>query len=420
MNSIGRLDLICVKIILQYLCIWRVGGCLWREFMTLDLLFARVLIADADLSRVTPLRYALQEAGYVVRRVGTLEALERSLRQEPPDVLLLAEALPDADGYMLVRRIKRSGEFAFVPIIMLLAEGDEASIAQAVDAGADEVLTSPVSLGTLFLRVRAMVRFKRINDERRALNETLEQKVQERTRQLEEAQMRLRHAEKLSALGRLAATIAHEINNPLSGILTYLYLMKSELGVDDPMREDLSLLEREVNRIADLVKRLRSFSKPVQHERKPIVLIDVLNDVLLLVAKELEKAKITVDVQSDADLPPVQASAGEMHEVFMNLILNARDAMPQGGNLHITLKRRDPWVEICVADTGTGIPETVRDRIFEPFFTTKGEHGTGLGLSICYRIVQEHGGDMYVESQEGAGTTFHIFLPQPEPASVGA
>ncbi len=115
--------------------------------MTLDLLFARVLIADADLSRVTPLRYALQEAGYVVRRVGTLEALERSLRQDAPRCLLLAEALPDADGYMLVRRIKRSGEFAFVPIIMLLAEGDEASIAQAVDAGADEVLTSPVSLG---------------------------------------------------------------------------------------------------------------------------------------------------------------------------------------------------------------------------------------------------------------------------------
>lgn len=379
--------------------------------MSLDLLFAQILIADADVARITPMRYALQEAGYIVRRVGTQVQLEQALRNTPPDVLLIAESLPDTDSFALIRHIKRSGEYPFIPIIMLSPSADEDCIAQAVNAGADEVLTWPLSLATLLLRVRAMARFKRVNDELRALNETLEQKVLERTRQLEEAQSRLRHAEKLSALGRLAATIVHEINNPLSGILTYLYLLKSELGLDDSMREDLSLLEREVNRIAELVKRLRSFSKPAQHERKPVVLEDILKDVLLLLKKDLEGHKINLTVEAAPDLPPVLASAGELHEVFLNLIINARDAMPQGGDLSITLQRRASWAVITITDTGTGIPPAIRERIFEPFFTTKGEQGTGLGLSISYRIIQEHGGDMEVESQEGKGTTFRIFLP---------
>lgn len=379
--------------------------------MSLDLLFAHVLIADADVARITPMRYALQEAGYIVRRVGNRAQLEQALRNTPPDVLLIAESLPDTDSFDFIRHVKRSGEYPFIPIIMLSPSADEQGIAQAVSAGADEVLTWPLSLATLLLRVRAMARFKRVNDELRILNETLEQKVLERTRQLEEAQSRLRHAEKLSALGRLAATIAHEINNPLSGILTYLYLLKSELGAEDPMYEDLSLLEREVNRIADLVKRLRTFSKPVQHERKPVRLEEVLQDVFLLLHKDLEGRKINLTLDLAPDLPPIMASAGELHEVFLNLIINARDAMPQGGDLTITLQRRDAWVVIAITDTGTGIPQAVRERIFEPFFTTKGEQGTGLGLSISYRIVQEHGGDMEVETQEGKGTTFRIYLP---------
>ncbi len=387
--------------------------------MSLELLFARVLIADEDIQRVTPIRYVLQEAGYLVQRVGSVEDLFRALRENPPDVLLLADAFPGADSYDLVRRLKREAGFSFIPIVMLSKEGDEERVAQAVNAGADEVLPFPLSPATLLLRVRAMIRLKRVNDELRALNSTLEQKVQERTRQLEEAQERLRHAEKLSALGRLAATIGHEINNPLSSILTYFYLIKSELEQDSPLREDLSLLEREINRIAELVKRLRSFSSPVQHERKMVAVSDIVEDVLRLVGKDLESHKIVFTVERPETLPMVQASPGELYEVFMNLIINARDAMPEGGQLRITLAHHDAWIEVAVADTGIGIPEELRERIFEPFFTTKGEQGTGLGLSIAYRIVQEHGGDIYVESQVGKGTTFHIYLPAAQSEPVG-
>ncbi len=104
----------------------------------------------------------------------------------------------------------------------------------------------------------------------------------------------------------------------------------------------------------------------------------------------------------------------------MNLIMNARDAMPQGGRLQIAIQPKDSWLEISMADTGQGIPETVRERIFEPFFTTKGEQGTGLGLSIAYRIVQEHGGDLYFESQEGQGTIFYVYLPLNGSENTGA
>ncbi len=391
-----------------------------EDVMSLELLFAQVLIADADVQRVTPIRYALQEAGYLVQRVGRTEDLFRALQDNPPDVLLLAETLPDADGYALVRRIKREGGMAWLPIVMLAADADEERIAQAVNAGADEVLSFPLSLATLLLRVRAMIRLKRTADEVRALNITLEQKVLERTRQLEEAQARLRHAEKLSALGRLASSIVHEINNPLSSLLTYLYLMKSELEQDSPLRQDLSILEREVNRIVGLLNRLRSFSKPVQHERKWVQVTEVLQDVLALVGKDLEHRKINVIVHSAPDLPCILASPGELHEVLMNLIMNARDAMPQGGRLQIAIQPKDSWLEISMADTGQGIPETVRERIFEPFFTTKGEQGTGLGLSIAYRIVQEHGGDLYFESQEGQGTIFYVYLPLNGSENTGA
>jgi len=387
--------------------------------MSLDLLFARVLVADGDVQRVTPMRYTLQEAGYLVQRVGSVAALFRALQENPPDVLFLADTFPDADSYDLVRRLKRGADFPFIPIVLLSNEGDEERIAQAVNAGADEVLLFPLSPATLLLRVRAMIRFKRVNDELRALNLTLEQKVQERTRQLEEAQARLRYAEKLSALGRLAATIAHEINTPISVILTYLYLMKGELEQDSPLREDLSLLEREINRIAELVKRLRSFSKPVQHERKMVSILDVVEDVLRLTGKDLESRRIAVTVEKPETLPLIQASPGELYEVFMNLILNARDAMPEGGQLRITLAQRDAWIEVVIADTGIGIPEELRERIFEPFFTTKGEQGTGLGLAVVYRIIQEHGGDIYVESQADKGATFRFYLPVVESSATG-
>jgi two-component system NtrC family sensor kinase len=256
-----------------------------------------------------------------------------------------------------------------------------------------------------------MLRLKAITDELSVLNASLEEKVAERTQELEEAHATLRHTEKLSSLGRLAASVAHEINNPLTSLLSYVYLMKYELEEGSSLVKDLSVMERQINAIARLVRRLQDFSKPPRRERHPVQLSEVLEDVLTLLGKELEHQRVEVDYHQDEPLHPVLASPDQMGEVFMNLVLNARDAMPQGGELSLALENQEGVVVFRITDTGVGISPEVLDRLFEPFFTTKGDKGTGLGLAICYRIVEEHGGEMQVESAPGQGATFTIRLP---------
>jgi two-component system NtrC family sensor kinase len=294
----------------------------------------------------------------------------------------------------------------------LASAPDQADIAAALNAGADEFLRKPITNAELLLRVRAMLRLKAAHEALEELNATLEQKVEDRTRELEEAHAALRHNEKLSALGRLAASVAHDINNPLSSILTYLYLLKQDTGPDAQMTEDLTLIERQVNVIANLVKQLRDFSKPTQQQRRAIALQDVIDDVIMLTSKDLEKRNIEVAGHYSPALPDVHAAADQMSEILLNMVVNARDAMPDGGKLTLEAYPEDDSVVLKVTDTGCGMSQETQDRIFEPFFTTKGEEGTGLGLSICYRIIQEHDGQIAVESEVGSGTTFTITLPQ--------
>jgi len=316
------------------------------------------------------------------------------------------------DGYAVTREIRSRRDLAFIPIIMLSEKEDQDAIAAALNAGADEVLVKPVSNPELLLRVRAMLRLKQAIDALADLNATLEQRVVERTRALEEAHARLRHAEKLAALGNLAASVAHDINNPLTGILTYLYLMRQTVPADSAMAQDLELVERQAQVIAQLVKQLQNFARPPRKDKQPVALGTILNDILKLIEHDLRKRKIEVTCECDCRLPPVQAAPDQLSEVFMNLIVNARDAMPDGGTLTILANiETSQTILVQVKDTGTGIAPEILDHLFEPFYTTKGEHGTGLGLAICYRIVTEHGGEIWAESHAGEGTTFFIRLP---------
>lgn len=378
---------------------------------TAQLLFADILIASAEADFARQLRVVLQNAGYTVRLTYSCEALLRALELKLPDLLLLDAALPDVEGATLVRHIKAQNGQIFLPIILLSENAGEANFAAAINAGADEVLNKPISNVELLVRVRSMLRLKASTDELRALNATLEAKVLARTQALEVAHAALRHTEKLSALGRLAASVAHEINNPLAGILTYIYLMKHEIPAELRLSSDLDLIERQVNAIAGLVRQLQYFSKPPQHARKLVDVAQIWTDVLALVRKDLEQRKIGVVLDVSPNLPPVLASADQLGEVFMNLTLNARDAMPEGGQLTIRIAPEGTRLAIRVSDTGVGIPPEVQERLFEPFFTTKGEQGTGLGLAICYRIIEEHAGEIHVESALGVGTTFIIHLP---------
>lgn len=380
--------------------------------MNLGCLFADIFIVESDADLVRSMRVLLQSAGYTVRSVGSGEEAKKIIQASPPDLILLSCSLSDLNSHDMARHLKNNTDLPFIPIIVM-GHPDDSEDATVLDAGADEFISKPIDNTELLTRVRAMLRLKITTDDLAELNATLEQKVEQRTRELEEAHAKLRHNEKLSALGRLAASVAHEVNNPLGSILTHLYLVQEMNSLDPSVRQDLSVIERQVDRIASLVDQLRSFSKPPREEHRPVALTEVVEDVLTLTSKELEKRNIQIISELDDSLPPVLASPDQLEEVFMNLILNSRDAMPEGGTLKLCANALsdEGCVEAQVIDTGLGIHSDVKDRIFEPFFTTKGDEGTGLGLAISHSIIEDHGGEIEVESEVGQGTKFTLQLP---------
>lgn len=252
-----------------------------------------------------------------------------------------------------------------------------------------------------------------------------------------------RQAEKMAAVGTLAAGIAHEINNPI-GIITSrveLMLMEArERGLSARVTKDLQVLEKHAARVARITQGLLSFSRQAPWKLAPVDVNQVVENTLLLVEKQLAKEGITLKKDLASNLPKIQGSQNHLEQVVVNLLTNAREAMPKGGTLRVstaigggsliddpagddpiggrTSISEQPKVEIQVSDTGPGIPSEVFPRIFDPFFTTK-QHGTGLGLSISYGIVQEHGGAIRVESRPGEGSTFIVQLPIPRGLRTG-
>jgi len=246
-------------------------------------------------------------------------------------------------------------------------------------------------------------------------------------REREQAQAQLIHSEKVAALGRLTASIAHEINNPLQAVQGCLALVGEELGGGqrrEKMDRYLDVAGSEIERIAAIVRRMRDFYRPAREGLQPTDLHSVLESVLELTNKQLQHSDVAVErrfQKGAGPLPMIQANADQLKQVFLNLVLNAIDAMPAGGTLRIStaleygnekpgFSEKTRFLRIQFSDTGEGMPAEVLSHLFEPFFTTK-EHGSGLGLSISYRIIQSHGGEITVTSQVGVGTTFTILLP---------
>ena len=237
--------------------------------------------------------------------------------------------------------------------------------------------------------------------------------VSRANRELRDTQEQLIHSEKLAALGRLSADIAHEINNPLSGIKNSLYLLSD--SVSENKKGYLEIAEQEVDRISGIVQKLLDLYRPKKEILAPTNVNVPLDDILEIVKKQFANRSVRIIKDFDQKLPAVMASSEHLKQVFLNLILNAVEAMPEGGDLTIKTYSRpagSPEVIIEFTDTGCGIPEEEIDKIFDPFFTTKkGGKGTGLGLSVSYGIIKRYDGIIEVRSKVGRGTTFNIILP---------
>lgn len=228
---------------------------------------------------------------------------------------------------------------------------------------------------------------------------------------LRRTQRQLIQSEKLAALGQFSASVAHEINNPLGIIKNYLLILSESVKKDDANLSNLGVVKEEVDRIARIVKRLLDFCKPKNGKMFALDLVEILNQTLFLVEKQFSKRNIVIERNLPKDLPKVKGFDDEIKQVFLNLLMNSKDFMDQGGEILISAQQKEDTVEIEFSDTGCGIPEENISRVFDPFFTTKeGAEGTGLGLWICYEIIQRHGGTI-VAKRKDKGTSFLITLP---------
>jgi two-component system NtrC family sensor kinase len=229
-------------------------------------------------------------------------------------------------------------------------------------------------------------------------------------RELERSQAQLIQAEKLAATGRLAASLAHEINNPLQAINNCLHLVVNRPLTDEKKKYYLGLAQTEVERLITLVQRTLEFYRPSQGRLTATDVNHLLENVLALANKRLEHGRVHVRQQLQPDLAPIAAVPDQLTQVFLNLIINAVEAMPGGGTLTVASAMRGSWLTIDVQDTGAGLTSDEASRIFEPFYTTKAD-GTGLGLAVSYGIIQQHGGRIEVASAPGQGTRFTVRLP---------
>jgi PAS domain S-box-containing protein len=231
-------------------------------------------------------------------------------------------------------------------------------------------------------------------------------------RELREIQQALLQSEKLAAMGRLTSQIAHELNNPIYGIMNTLELLKTEIPPESKRRRILELSLSEIQRLSEMLRNMLSFSKPEEETRKRLSLNELLEGILLMMERQMRESNIRVVLDLDHQIPEVMASTNQMRQVMLNMFKNAKEAMPHGGILTVRTAKEDQKVSVHIQDTGVGIPEEIRNKIFEAFFTTKQKvKGVGLGLSVCYGIIKDHGGEIRVESEEGKGTTFIISFP---------
>jgi PAS domain S-box-containing protein len=251
--------------------------------------------------------------------------------------------------------------------------------------------------------------------------------------QAEQMQAQLLQAQKLESIGTLAGGVAHEVNNPIHGIINFAQILLDREGAHPLVAELAGEVKKEAGRVSEIVRSLLQFARSETTILKPVRLHDLLNDVAMLTGALMRHDQIRVEMEIPDGLPEVTCHAQQIQQVIMNLLTNARDALNEryegfDPDKRITLKTEcfscgdAEWVRISVRDEGPGIPAAIRDRIMDPFFTTKArDKGTGLGLSISHGIVKEHGGMLWVESREGAYTVFHVELPvRPLSAATGS
>ncbi len=392
-----------------------------------------ILVVDDNAEMLDFVRQVLS-ADYRVRAVADANQALAALRSAAFDLVISDVMMPGPDGIALCHTLKEDAELARVPLILLTARASIDSKLSGLAAGADDYITKPFHPEELIARAAALLRTRRIEGELRQSHEQLARAYQD----LRAAQAQLIHSEKMAALGTLVAGVAHEINNPVSFIHSSIDLISASIeelretletrlddanGSADGLREwsgdgerfdtllqNAQICKEGAQRAARIVQDLRAFSRPDTDGRQPTDIHASLEQSLRLLQGEL---KGRVSIQRDyGELPMVVCNAGQIAQVFLNLLANALQAIPDKGKVTLHTSRTGDDVEVEIRDDGSGMAADTVDKIFDPFFTTKEVgKGTGLGLSIVRSLVDAHGGEIRVDSALGKGTTFTVVLP---------
>jgi signal transduction histidine kinase len=408
---------------------------------------ATILVVDDQPDHRKLLSLMLRHSYSVQTADSGAQALLAASRAPAPDLILLDMMMPDMSGLEVLRQLRESNNTKNIPVIFVTGMPDEEREQKGLQLGAADYIHKPINSTLLLTRIGAQLDAKADRESLRKSNEQLTHKVDESTIALERTQLQLMQAEKMVAMGQLAAGVAHEINNPISfvgsnlgslenyikDILTIIsaseeaeatladksafsHVRQLKLAMDyDFMKQDIGNLLVEskdgVARVRKLVRELKDFSRVSDTEWQWADIHQGLDSTLTIIWNEL-KYHCTL-VKQYGTLPKVRCLPSQINQVFMNLLMNAGHAIEGKGSITITTESiGSNEVRVSISDTGSGMPEEVKAHIFEPFFTTKpAGKGTGLGLSLSWGIIERHHGKIEVTSQPGRGTTFVITLP---------
>lgn len=382
----------------------------------------KILLVDDEEVILELTSLLLKKRGFEVFLARNGEECVRAVADHEPALVLLDYMMPVMNGLDALRQIKINYPNTYV--VMFTGKGSEEVAVELMKAGASDYLQKPFSNKNLQERVDSILSIRRVELENHSLlkereflqreieewNRELEQRVVNKSRELELAHKEIIQSEKLATLGHISAGMAHEIRNPLNSINLFAQILLSAPELDAENREYVVKITDEVERIDNILLQMLAASKGENKKRDRVDVARILSKVLEVSRPQVEAQKIELICDLAENAPRIEADPVEIEQIFTNLIGNALFEMPDGGELRVSLESNAENLQIRVADSGRGIPQENLSRLFDPFFTTK-EKGTGFGLSVVLRIVKGCGGKISVDSRPGEGASFLVELP---------
>jgi len=381
----------------------------------------KILIVDDDEVIVNLLELLLEKRGFEVFSAKNGDLGLQMVAKHHPALVLLDYMMPVKNGLETLKQIR--SQYPDSSVVMFTGKGNEDVAVELMQAGAADYLRKPFASKSLIKRIDTVLSVRQIEIKNRELlkereylqseikqwNLKLEQRVLEKSFELEQAHREIIQSEKLAALGHMSAGMAHEIRNPLNSINLFAQILLSAEGLDAENQSYVYKITQEVERIDEiLIQMLASNSN--QSSKQPIDLVEIIDKVVGDYQTRIESQYVELKVNLNRKIPLIRVDSLEVEKIFTNLIGNALYEMPEGGTLTIDLQADVEKIIIMVSDTGPGIPSQNMTRIFDPFFTTK-EKGTGFGLSVVLRVVNSLGGRITVDSPPDAGACFIIEIP---------